>query len=199
MHADRSRTVDVSSVVVDEYRLFGAQPEPLEREVVDRRVGLHQFLFARHDDIAEPVEQCGFTCAERWPEFVAEICDREQRYAGRVELRHDLVHADDRRADAVDETWAPQRDQIGMLRIQGCELRRGFGEVAAGIVLEVPVGGDDIAQERIERPIVRDQALVEDPRIPVVQDATDVENDGGRREGVQPWRALKRRFVLLMT
>jgi hypothetical protein len=109
------------------------------------------------------------------------------------------VHADDRRADAVDEARAPLGDQIGMLRIQRCQLRRGIGEVAAGIMLEMPVGGDDIAQERIERPIVLDQALVQDPRIPVVQDATDVENDGGRRGAAQPWRALKRRFVLLMT
>ena len=86
-----------------------------------------------------------------------------------------------------------------MLRMQAAELRRGIGEVAAGIVLEMPIDRDDIAQERIERPIVLDQALVQDPRIPVVQDATDVEDDGGRRGAAQPWRALKRRFVLLMT
>ena len=47
-----------------------------------------------------------------------------------------------------------------MLRIQRSQLRRGIGEVATGIMLEMPVGGDDIAQERIERPIVLDQALV---------------------------------------
>jgi hypothetical protein len=109
------------------------------------------------------------------------------------------VHADDRRADAVGEARAPKGDQVGMLRMQGRQLRRGIGEVAAGIVLEMPIDRDDITQERIERPIVLDQALVQDPRIPVVQDATDVEDDGGRREAVQPWRALKRRFVLLMT
>ncbi len=66
-------------------------------------------------------------------------------------------------------------------------------------MLEMPVDRDDVAQERIERPIVVDQALVEDPRIPVVQDATDVEDDGGRSRLAQPWRALKRRLVLLMT
>jgi hypothetical protein len=109
------------------------------------------------------------------------------------------VHAGDRRADAVDEAGTPKGNQIGMLRMQRRQLRRGLGEVAAGIVLEMPVGRDDIAQERIERPIVIDQALVEDPRIPVVQDATDVEDDGGRSRAGQPWRALKRRFVLLMT
>jgi hypothetical protein len=109
------------------------------------------------------------------------------------------MHAGHRPADAVDETRAPMGDQIGMLRIQRCQLRRGIGEVTAGIMLEMPVGGDDIAQERIERPIIIDQALVENPRIPVVQDATDVEDDGGRSRAGQPWRALKRRFVLLMT
>ena len=38
-----------------------------------------------------------------------------------------------------------------------------------------------IAQERVERPIVIDQALVQDPGIPVVKDTTDVEDDGGNQ------------------
>jgi len=47
-----------------------------------------------------------------------------------------------------------------MLRVQRGKLRRGIGEVAAGIMLEMPVDRDDITQERIERPIVLNQALV---------------------------------------
>ncbi len=72
-----------------------------------------------------------------------------------------------------------------MLRIQRGKLRRGIGEVTASIMLEVPVDRDDIAQERVERPIVVDQALVQDPRIPVVKDTTDVEDDG-RYQGFSP-------------
>ena len=56
----------------------------------------------------------------------------------------------------------------------------GVGEGAARVMLEMPVDRDDIAQERIERPIVIDQALVKDPGIPFVQDTADVEDDGGR-------------------
>ena len=78
------------------------------------------------------------------------------------------------------------------------QLGRGVGEVAAGVVLEMPVYRDDVAQERIERLTRRDETLVQEPRVPVVEDAADVEDDGGRRLD-QPWRALKRRFVLLMT
>jgi ABC-type uncharacterized transport system YnjBCD ATPase subunit len=72
-----------------------------------------------------------------------------------------------------------------MLRIQRSKLRRGVGEVAASIVLEMPIDRHDVAQERVERPIVVDQALVQDPGIPVVQDTTDVEDDGGS-QGVSP-------------
>ncbi|MBP2513479.1 hypothetical protein J3A66_001741 [Sphingomonas sp. PvP018] len=66
-----------------------------------------------------------------------------------------------------------------MLRMQRGELRRGVGEVAASIMLEMPIDRDNIAQERVERPIVIDQALVQDPGIPIVQDTTDVKNDAG--------------------
>src|SRR4051812_31477521 len=47
-------------------------------------------------------------------------------------------------------------------------------------MLEMPLMGDDIAQECVESPIVLDQAPVEDPRIPIVQDPADIEDDGRR-------------------
>jgi hypothetical protein len=75
----------------------------------------------------------------------------------------------------------------------------GFRERPARVVLEVPVMRHDIAQERVERPIVVDQALVEEPWAPVVQDPADIEDDGRGQRVAQPWRALKRRLVLLIT
>ena len=66
-------------------------------------------------------------------------------------------------------------------------------------MLEVPVVRHDVAQERVERPIVVDQAFVEEPRTPVVQDPADIEDDGRGQLIAQPWRALKRRLVLLIT
>ena len=67
--------------------------------------------------------------------------------------------------------------KLGMLCAQ---LGRSLRKRAAGIVLEMPFLGHDIAQERIERPIVLDQALVEEPRVPVIKDVADVEDDGNR-------------------
>jgi hypothetical protein len=67
-----------------------------------------------------------------------------------------------------------------MVRMQRDQLRRSVGEVASRIMLEMPFGRDDITHKCIERPIVRDQAPIQDPGIPVVQYATDVEDDGGR-------------------
>ena len=70
---------------------------------------------------------------------------------------------------------------------------------AAGVMLEVPVARDDLVQEPGEPVRIVDQLRIEVADIPVVQDVPDVENDGGRVSVAQPWRALKRRFVLLMT
>ena len=119
---------------------------------------------------------------------MAEVRDRIERHGRRIEIADDIVHSRDRGSDTLVEPRAPRGDQRGMLRMQRGKLRRGVGEVAASIMLEMPIDRDDIAQERVERPIVLDQALVQDPRIPVVQDATDVEDDGGRsRAGQRPY------------
>jgi hypothetical protein len=123
------------------------------------------------------------------------------------------VHSRHRVADALQEARPPGADQRGVLRIACGQLGGGVGEVAAGVVLEMPVVGDDVAQERIERLTRGDETLVQDPRIPMVEDAADIEDDGRRadivypgtppnsaRRGLaQPWRALNRRLVLLMT
>ena len=48
--------------------------------------------------------------------------------------------------------------------------------------------------------VVGDLPDEESVRIPAVQDVADVEDDGGGSgDARQPWRALKRRLVLLMT
>ena len=86
-----------------------------------------------------------------------------------------------------------------MLRMVGDQLGRGVREIAPRVMLEMPVGRDDLAQERIERLTLGDETLVEEPGVPIVQNPADVEDDGRGSRLAQPWRALKRRFVLLMT
>ena len=80
------------------------------------------------------------------------------------------------------------------------QLGRGLGEGPAKVVLEMPFPGDDVAQKCCERPIIWDQALVEEPWVPIEQDVSDVEDDRRRTQRrAQPWRALKRFWVLLIT
>jgi hypothetical protein len=47
-------------------------------------------------------------------------------------------------------------------------------------MLEMPVERQNVAQEYLKRPIVSDQALVEEPWMPVEEDVADVEDDGAR-------------------
>jgi hypothetical protein len=63
----------------------------------------------------------------------------------------------------------------------------------------MPLGRDDARQEFVERIRLVEMLCVEAAKIPVVQNIADVEDDGTGRDRIQPWRALKRRFVLLMT
>jgi hypothetical protein len=86
-------------------------------------------------------------------------------------------------------------------------LRECLAELGRGLVIgpaaverlvpAVKVGFFDKAQARL---IVGDLPGEECVGIPTVKDVADIEDDGGRRlaDG-QPWRALKRRLVLLMT
>ena len=62
----------------------------------------------------------------------------------------------------------------------------------------MPFRRHDIAKKRVERLIVTDQALVRNPWVPVIQDIAAVEETAATAVN-QPWRALKRRLVLLMT
>ena len=76
----------------------------------------------------------------------------------------------------------------------------------AGVVLGVPVERQHLAHQAIEPRGIGDVAREEGARVPVDKHIADVEDHrggaGGRwggRHPDQPWRALKRRLVLLMT
>ena len=57
------------------------------------------------------------------------------------------------------------------------QLRRGIGEGAARIVLEMPFARANVAQEHVKRLIIGDEAPIQDTRVPIVQDVADVEDD----------------------
>jgi len=74
----------------------------------------------------------------------------------------------------------------------------GLGVQATAVEFEVPRDEIGFRQKALERRLFADQLPVEVARVPVVEDVADIEDDGGDRRA-QPWRALKRRLVLLMT
>ena len=84
-----------------------------------------------------------------------------------------------------------------MLRKESGQLGGRLRRRPPGVMLEVPFGGNDITQKPIELRRFGDQLRIEVTRAPVVENVADVEDDGRGLD--QPWRALKRRLVLLIT
>ncbi len=113
---------------------------------------------------------------------MAEIGDCEQRDTGRSQLFDQSVHTRDRTRNTVEEARLPRRDQLRMLRVQRDQLRRGFGEVASRIMLEMPFMRQNIAQERVERLAPGDETLVQEPWVPVVKNAADIKDNGSGRD-----------------
>jgi hypothetical protein len=106
----------------------------------------------------------------------------------------------DRTADRLAEAAAPGGDQIGISRIDFAQLARGFIERPAAVQRLVPLPKIGVFDEFQARFVVPDLANQKSVGIPAVENVADVEDDGGRLgRRIQPWRALKRRFVLLMT
>ena len=101
--------------------------------------------------------------------------------------------------DHIAEARTEDGDEFAIFGIGRDKLGAGFREGPAGVVLEMPFGRDDMAQEMIQPGRIVDQSPVEEAGIPFIQNIADIENDGARTARTQPWRALKRRFVLLMT
>src|SRR3546814_13684364 len=67
-------------------------------------------------------------------------------------------------------------DQPAMLREFGLAFGNRVGERAAGVVLEMPFGGDDMAHEPFELGRVVDQLGEQVPEVPVEQHLADVED-----------------------
>jgi hypothetical protein len=133
------------------------------------------------------------------------------------------MHGLDRPGDGFTEPRPPGRDQLGISGEGPGELRRRLAERPSAVERFLPAIEIGIGDETQPRRIVGDLPREEAFGIPAVKDVADIEDDCGglfgagrsapfaarpglrsnlakrRIGGRQPWRALKRRFVLLMT
>ena len=166
--------------------------------IVDGGVRLQQLHLARDDDVAEAAEEGSLPLIKRPPKIGREVGDREQRDAPLVQLLDDRVDARNGVADRLAEPVAPGGDQVCIIGELLGKFGRRLAERAPAVERVVPVPQVDILDEAQPRLIVSylfDQKAV---RIPAVEDVAAVEDDC-LSGGGQPWRALKRRLVLLMT
>src|SRR3546814_3259085 len=89
----------------------------------------------------------------RISDWSSDVCSSDL-HARRIEIGDELGYAGHGAGDRLAETRPPGGDQRFVLGEARDQFGRGLSEGAAGVVLEMPVVRDDIAQERIERPIV---------------------------------------------
>ena len=74
-------------------------------------------------------------------------------------------------------------------------------------MLEMPFGRNDMAEEPSTMHAIGDQSVIKRPDVPTIKHMADIENDSTDLGAIpsadsdrrQPWRALKRRLVLLIT
>jgi len=199
VHTYGFRSGHIVGPVVNEQAVLGLLAKPLEGEAVKPWIGLQQLFLARHHDIAKAAEKCLLARRERGPEFGREVGDREQGHSALAERLYDGMNPGDRIADGLAETRTPGVDGRGMLGEVGRELGRGGCEGGAAVKAVVPcpkIGVCDKARARI---LVGDLAGEKCLGLPCIKDVADIEDDGGNGRRVQPWRALKRRLVLLIT
>jgi hypothetical protein len=165
--------------------------------------------------------------AEHLPELVAEIRQAVERHARRRQPRDQFVRALHRPRHGLVEAGGIGADLRLVLRVERNPLGHHLGERAAGVMLEMPFLGDHVGKEPVELLRMVDQLFEQRAELPVEQHPANVEHNRfshqarpqtlaartpvRRRAAVsisrpcrapapnQPWRALKRRSVLLMT
>src|SRR6185437_16475726 len=80
------------------------------------------------------------------------------------------------------EAGEPSVDEIGLPRVLGLEQRGGGGEAAPGILALVPCLGADGGEKFLHRRLVAgEEAAVEMTRVPVDEDAAEIEDDDRAR------------------
>ncbi|GAB7553190.1 hypothetical protein NRB_26960 [Novosphingobium sp. 11B] len=150
--------------------------EALCGQVKDTRIGLEQFLVARDDDVSEQVEQ-RLSGAVFMPERASEVGDGEERHAARSQFAYDLVAAGDVAGDRLAEARGVGVEQVVVPGKFGLAGGDHLGEVAAAVVLDVPVLRDDVGHEPVEPVGLDDQLAEQQAHVPLDQHLADVEDD----------------------
>ena len=130
---------------------------------------------------------------------MAEIGDAKQRDAGLINFCDERMHAGNGFPDGFGESGFKNLDQRRLIGELCTQLSRCVSKGAAQIMLMVPGWRDDVRQKPIKRSRISNQLAIQIAYIPVEQHAAYIKDNGADWHADQPWRALKRFWVLLMT
>ena len=184
VQAERGRRLGVLRVVVDEDAALRRLAHMLQQMRIDARIRLHHADPSRHHHVAEARHEIVLVLdvmiGLRRP--VGEAIERNARRVQLFKQRHAVVEqsAQGFRPLAVEST-----DEVGMIRMERDQLRLGFRDRPAAILLQVPGRRADMRQKPAPLLIVRDQLAIQILRAPVEQHAAEIEHhrpDVGHRD-----------------
>jgi hypothetical protein len=194
VHAELGRRARIGRIVVDEHGVPRLDRVAREQDLVDAAVGLHHPLRARDDDAIEPREEreAAALAGERLGRPIGE---RVERHPAATQFLRDRQRVVERAGNHLVEAVTPRLDQVPLVRMTRHQRGDRLVEGTAGVLPRIPFAGAHLGQEALHRGLVAGKQLaVEVPRIPVEQDAAQVEHhDAGRRGAGRRRRVVRPR------
>lgn len=170
-------SLNIIQPVIDKQTLPRRQIKAAQRKLVNLRIGLGQFLLSGNDNIGEIIEN-RLALTKMRPEFRGKI-----GYGEKADIR--VMQALDQRGDAVNLTGVgfvkagvKGADKLRMIGKAAYQFTAGIAKSASGIMLEMPIGRDDIFQKPFQFLRVIDQLFIKKAYVPPGNHVPDVKNYG---------------------
>src|SRR4029453_3209103 len=142
--------------VVDVEGRLGGEPEPVEQEPEERRVGLDHPLLAGDEHPVEPGQELEALAGDH-EGLGRPVGEGVQRHPGGPQLGPALPRATDGAAQHLGPALGVGGDGGGVGRVALDQLGHALGERPAAVLLGVPLRGADGGQELLHRGLIGQQ------------------------------------------
>src|SRR5215469_7592956 len=164
--------------IVDKDGAVRLDREALDEQSKNARIGFDHPLFARNENASEPAQE--FKARPRQRVGLGRpVGESVERRAETPQLGQNLDRAGEGTGDHLVEAAVIGVDQLGLLGMLGLQQSSALTEGAAGILAAVPLMRANRGQKILHpRVVAGEQLAVEVSRVPVDQNAAEVEYHG---------------------